>query len=110
MASVTENGLAVPYVPNLKTGVVSKGTTSAALDFGDGVQNVTVTYVAGYQIIPAVGQHAVLEQIRHMYATLRGSRPSPSGAVPDQIPGGAYMLTYRVQELLDSLGRVPGFA
>lgn len=113
IGSVTEDGTVLSgsdYFVDNRSGLLYKGTTTAPYSFNPGVNNVEVTYVAGYTDIPALAQAAVLEQTRHLYMTQRGSRPSFNGGSPDPLPGSAYVLTYRVQQLLDALGRVPGLA
>lgn len=115
VSTVVENGVTLTgsqYVVDKSSGLIYKGTTSAQNAWATGVGNVSVTYVAGYSNIPAAGQAAVLEQIRHLWSTQRGNRPGSfnrGASGDDYIPGAGHIMTYRVQELLDSLGSTPGF-
>jgi hypothetical protein len=84
-------------------------TTAAVITYGDGVSWVTpgfydVTYVAGRETCPADLLLAIKELVRHLWQTQRGptSRPGSRGsdATANTVPGAAYLLPFRVMELL----------
>lgn len=63
----------------------------------------TVVYSAGRSEVPADLLLAVKELVRHLWETRRGStrRPgSPASESPTANPGAAYLLPYRVAELI----------
>lgn len=64
----------------------------------------TVTYVAGRDPVPVDLKLAVLELVRHFWETQRGPtrRPgsSTSEATSNTVPGAAYLLPFRVSELI----------
>lgn len=62
-ATVTSTG----YVLNPLTGILERGTTSGAWGWQRGVQNVSVTYVAGYTDPPHDLRLAVLREIEHLW-------------------------------------------
>ena len=85
---------------DIATGVVS---------YNDGVSWVTpgfydVVYVAGRETCPADLTLAIKELVRHLWQTQRGptSRPGSrtSEATSNTVPGAAYLLPFRVMELL----------
>lgn len=63
-----------------------------------------VTYSQGYDPCPADLLLAVKELVRHLWGTQRGptQRPgaAPSDAAAGTVPGAAYLLPYRVAELI----------
>lgn len=81
------------------TGLVSyaDGSTLAAGAY-------TVTYMAGRDPVPADLQLAVKELVRHFWQTQRGPSRRPGSTASDTtsntVPGAAYMLPFRVSELL----------
>jgi hypothetical protein len=72
--------------------------------WGQGSQNIVVTYTAGYLVIPPSVQQGVLEILRHLWMTQRGavSVMGLSGASDDMIVGAAYSVPRRALELLDA--------
>lgn len=115
VTSVVESGTtltASDYFVNASAGLLYRGTTSATFEWYEGMQNVVVTYVAGYADPPRVAQQAVKELARHLWESQRGSVALPSiGGIDDGYTsaGTSYTIPYRVRELLDPL-RMPGIA
>ena len=95
-------------------------TTSAVSDYNygaygywaNGVDAVTVTYVAGYSVTPPAVQQGVLEILRHLWQTQRGAATvmSRMGAGDDFYSTPTYSLPRRAMELLDSSDSLPGMA
>ena len=82
-------------------------TAASVITYGDGVSWVTpgvydVVYVAGRETCPPDLLLAVKELVRHLWQSQRGPSARPgSGAMENpSTPGAAYLLPYRVQELL----------
>lgn len=92
------------------TGVVSTTFQSGLFQlFG----RLAVTYVAGYQVIPASFQLAASIIVNHLWQTQRGNRGSPrvGGGLSDpttMVPGFAFAVPNRALELLGT--GMPGFA
>ena len=107
ITSVTVNGSAITdYVPNLASGLLYRGTTTAPIAWPDGLQNVTVVYVAGSPNVTAAVIEAIQVTIEDMWGPRRGG--TDRGA---EDRGGArpYALTFRAEKLLaTSIGA--GFA
>jgi hypothetical protein len=120
ITSVTENELAVSssaYVLDY-TGQrlyrIGSGTLYATNSYGywvQGMNNISVTYVAGYVNPPMAARQGVLEIIRHLWQTQRGSM-----SVMGRSLGGdelyttpTYSLPRRAMELLDPTS-FPGIA
>jgi Phage gp6-like head-tail connector protein len=120
ITSVTENGLAVSssaYVLDY-TGQrlyrIGSGTLYATNSYGywvQGMNNISITYVAGYVNPPMAARQGVLEIIRHLWQTQRGSM-----SVMGRSLGGdelyttpTYSLPRRAMELLDPTS-FPGIA
>lgn len=62
-----------------------------------------VTYVAGRTSIPTDLYLALVEMLRHLWATQRGAGPrsgSQQQTAASNIPGGAYAFNYRVEQLM----------
>ncbi len=74
-----------------------------------GVGNVTVTYLAGEASPPPAAVQAVLELVRHLWQTQRGTMPGRAQVGDDYQPGLGFSLPQRVTELLDQL-RIAGAA
>lgn len=94
---------------NATTGVVSTTFQSGLFQlFG----RLAVTYVAGYQVIPASFQLAGSIIVNHLWQTQRGNRGAPrvSGGLSEttMVPGFAFAIPNRALELLGS--GMPGFA
>ena len=120
ITSVTENGLAVSasnYVLDY-TGQrlyrIGSGTLYATNSYGywtQGMNNVSITYVAGYVNPPMSAKQGVLEIIRHLWQTQRGAinvmSRNQSGDELYSTP--TYSLPRRAMELLDPTS-FPGLA
>ena len=69
-----------------------------------GASYYTVTYMAGRDPVPADLKLAVLELVRHFWDTQRGPTARPgstaSETTANSVPGAAYLLPFRVSELL----------
>lgn len=94
---------------NQTTGVVSTTFQSGLFQlFG----RLAVTYVAGYQVIPASFQLAASMIVNHLWQTQRGNRGAPrvGGGISDttMVPGFAFAVPSRALELLGT--GMPGFA
>lgn len=82
--------------------------TPGLVSYSDGsllpAGHYTVTYVAGRDPLPADLRLAVLELVRHFWDTQRGPTRRPgstaSETTANSVPGAAYMLPFRVAELL----------
>jgi hypothetical protein len=79
-----------------------------------GAQGYTVVYKAGRNPVPADLKLAVMEMVRHLWSTQRGSGARrPGSSAPEQLapslPGAAYTLPIRVEQLLAPY-TFPGFA
>jgi len=120
ITSVTENGASVPasnYVLDY-TGQrlyrIGSGTLYATNSYGywtAGMNNVSITYVAGYVNPPMSAKQGVLEIIRHLWQTQRGSMNVMNRqANGDELyPTATYSLPRRAMELLDPTS-FPGMA
>ena len=79
VTSVVENTTTLTtsdYVVDLLTGALYRGSTLARILFFPGVQNITVTYVAGYANPPLGVQQGVLDIARWIYQqSQQGPRP-----------------------------------
>jgi hypothetical protein len=120
ITSVTENDLAVSasnYVLDY-TGQrlyrIGSGTLYATNSYGywtQGMNNVSITYVAGYVNPPMAAKQGVLEIIRHLWQTQRGAinvmSRTQSGDEMYSTP--TYSLPRRAMELLDPTS-FPGMA
>lgn len=65
----------------------------------------TVTYMAGFDDVPADLLQALEELVRHLWRTQRGSGTSRPGSaasseVDNKVPGAAYLFPIRVEQLL----------
>ena len=101
VTSVSENGVALPataYSLDDEAGVLTRANGYVAYDWVAGFENIDVTYVAGRSSIPAGLVHAVLELVRHLWTTQRGS--VRRRGTDDYQPGAGFSLPYRVREML----------
>jgi hypothetical protein len=117
---VTENGITLSagdYVLD-PTGQRLTRVTTGALGgpnyFGiwaPGANNISVTYVSGFLNPPAAAKQGVLEVIRHLWQSQRGSVNvvSRGQSGDDFYPASTYSLPRRAMELLDPLS-LPGLA
>ena len=93
---------------------VGSGTLYATNSYGywsGGMNNISVTYVAGFTNPPAAAKQGVLEVIRHLWQTQRGSM-SVMGrnlAGDETYTTPTYSLPRRAMELLDPVS-LPGMA
>jgi len=120
ITSVTENGLAVSasnYVLDY-TGQrlyrIGSGTLYATNSYGywtQGMNNVSITYVAGYVNPPMSAKQGVLEIIRHLWQTQRGAINvmSRTNSGDELYSTPTYSLPRRAMELLDPTS-FPGMA
>jgi hypothetical protein len=120
VTSVTENGLAVSasnYVLDY-TGQrlyrLGSGTLYATNSYGywvQGMNNIKITYVAGYVNPPMSAKQGVLEIIRHLWQTQRGAMNvmTRNQTGDDFYQGSTYSLPRRAMELLDPVS-FPGLA
>ena len=87
--------------------------TSAGVVSGVPSGTYTVAYTAGRAPCPPDLLLAVKEQVRHLWDTQRGPTGRPgsttSAATANTIPGAAYMMPFRVSELIAPHIQ-PGFA
>lgn len=72
---------------------------------------ITVTYVAGYQVVPSEFALAAGFIVEHLWQTRRGGRgaPAPGGMGTTQIPGIGFAVPNQAVEVLGGPG-IPGFA
>ena len=76
--------------------------TNTTGNWSPGIQNVVVTYVAGYVNPPASARQGVLEIIRHLWQTQRGAMVAlGQGTAEEFYPASTYSLPRRAMELLD---------
>lgn len=78
------------YSVDLDRGVIVRRASGIAVPFASGVQNVHVTYVAGYSTVPSDISHATLLLIKSMWETQRaaakaGSSPNPPVDLPARV-------------------------
>lgn len=81
ITSVTESGSAVSasgYVLDVNAGILHRGTTSGLSSWLPGVQNVTVTYVAGMTDIHPVVRAATLQLLRILWSDRNGAGQRPT--------------------------------
>lgn len=109
VTSATSGGLPV-------TGLDLDRTTGELFGaFGYASRGVRVTYVAGWDPLPADLEMALLELVAHFWDTQRGGgseRPSFPGEADDEDSGSAasgYLLPYRVTSLLKPHKLPPSF-
>ncbi len=93
---------------------LSMGSLSGPNYFGvwaPGVQNIVITYVAGFINPPPSAKQGVLEVIRHLWQTQRGSTNVMSRvqAGDEYASSSTYSLPRRAMELLDPVS-LPGIA
>lgn len=109
VTTVAEDGTTLTsddYTADLDAGVLYRAA-GGLWDYSD-PKTVQVTYVAGYTAQPATDRQGVLEMIRHLWDTQRGSMAMLPRAADDYQPGLGYSIPARVAELWN-LNRIPGF-
>lgn len=93
---------------------IGSGTLYATNSYGywtQGMNNVKITYVAGYVNPPMAAKQGVLEIIRHLWQTQRGAiNVMGRNQTGDELyAGSTYSLPRRAMELLDPVS-LPGLA
>lgn len=115
VSTVTEGGTAVGAdgyrLDPAGSGVLTRAASGWPSIWQPGLGTVQVTYTAGYASQPASDRQGVLEMVRHLWETQRGTLAAmPRGAgLDDYNPGTGYSIPNRVKELWD-FDAVPGFA
>lgn len=99
----SSTGNAYTYTVDLDEGLIVRRAAGIAVNFADGVRNVHVTYVAGYDTVPGDIKEACLLRIKYAWETQRGtSTRNSSGPTSDAVLA-------RAEEILKRY-RVPGIA
>ena len=93
---------------------LSYGTLNGPNYFGvwaPGVQNIVISYVSGFINPPPTAKQGLLEEVRHLWQTQRGSTSVMGrGQNGDEYTAGStYSMPRRVMELLDPIA-LPGIA
>jgi len=112
ITSCLENGSALDstsYSLDGESGVLTRTSGYTAYTWGGDVDysnfnNISVTYVAGRSVIPADLAHAVLELVRHLWTTQRGS--VRRSGTDDYLPGSGFSMPNRVREMLNRYQQV----
>jgi uncharacterized phiE125 gp8 family phage protein len=103
----TENGVTLSagsYSLDGESGVLTRTSGFSAYTWSEGYNNVSVDYVAGRTSIPADLAHAVLELVRHLWTTQRGS--VRRSGTDDYLPGSGFSMPNRVREMLNRYQQV----
>jgi len=102
VTTVTDDGTAVTdYLLEPESGVLWRDD-DGLLTWAGSRRGVTVTYVAGYTSPPADVQQAVLEALRHLWTTQRGTMSGRNPLAGDEYANGTgWSLPRRVTELLE---------
>jgi uncharacterized phiE125 gp8 family phage protein len=103
----TENGVSLSagsYSLDGESGVLTRTSGFTAYTWSEGYNNVSVDYVAGRTSIPADLAHAVLELVRHLWTTQRGS--VRRSGTDDYLPGSGFSMPNRVREMLNRYQQV----
>lgn len=112
VTSVVESGTTLDasgYFASATSGVLRRGTTTAPYCFAPGVNNVVVTYVAGYANPPQVAVETVLDIVKWRYQNkVNGPHPAFGADSADFSPGGDALPAWLFRPL-DGLG-LPGIA
>ena len=102
-----ENGVTLSsdnYSIDPESGVLTRVSGYLAYTWYEGFNNISVDYVAGRSIIPADLAHAVLELVRHLWTTQRGS--VRRSGTDDYVPGAGFSMPNRVREMLNRYQQV----
>ena len=102
-----ENGVTLDsgsYYVDPESGVLTRTSGFLAYTWYEGFNNISVDYVAGRSIIPADLAHAVLELVRHLWTTQRGS--IRRSGTDDYVPGSGFSMPNRVREMLNRYQQV----
>ena len=93
----------------LTTASLSAGMFGSYGYWSAGVNAIEVTYVAGFTVTPPAVQQGVLEILRHLWQTQRGSANVLARNGDEYVTGSTYSLPRRAMELL-SPASLPGLA
>lgn len=102
-----ENGVTLDsgsYYLDGESGVLTRTSGFSAYTWTEGFNNISVDYVAGRTSIPADLAHAVLELVRHLWTTQRGS--IRRSGTDDYVPGAGFSMPNRVREMLNRYQQV----
>lgn len=113
VTSVTVNGSAVSYVPNLTSGIVHAGTSTGPSRFAYGRQNVTVMYVAGgTSVDPNVVMGARIIAAQQYQVSQQGRAGRGRGIDDVTVISTGYAVPNRAIEYLkpSAKRRMPGIA
>lgn len=103
ITTVTVNGSVLAgsgYYLDATAGVLYCGQPPWPTYWLPGVQNVTVTFVAGTTTLPPSIRHGVLEMTAHLWETQAGGAGRPrSGADSEWDPAAGFSIPRRVSEL-----------
>ena len=118
ITSITESGTALASTAYYldyngqrvyRLGSSNFGSTNSYGYWANGVQNIVITYVAGFVKPPAVARQGTLEIIKHLWESQRGSKSVIGKPNDDYSPSVTYSLPRRIAELLDQIA-LPGIA
>lgn len=91
VTSATENGVTVDpaaYVFDAGVGMLYRGTQQSPVRWACGRQNLVITYVAGYQVIPRIARQVAMTIVQRQWSSTR-QMPHPAmddvGAALEQI-------------------------
>jgi hypothetical protein len=112
LTAISEGGTSLSageYRLKFHGGAVERVSGNAPSYFTRGVDNISVTYVAGVTGDDlTLASHAVRQMVKHLWATQRGAKRPNTG---DEWESGlGYTYPRRVMELLDPLSNSVGFA
>ena len=109
---IVEDGIELAtsdYALSTESGTVTRIVSGSPIPWVGGVDEISVTYDTGYAEQPADDVQGVLEMVRHMWDTQRGSMAMMPRGDDGWNPAASFSLPARVAELWDG-ARVPGFA
>ena len=115
LVSVVENGaplnVTTDCVVDARAGLLYRGPLPFVAPWSIGVDNIVVTYIAGYANPPATAQRGVMELVRHLWGQSQESNGSTFAGINDGADYSGISMGYtmpnRVVELLAPL-RMPG--
>ena len=119
ITSLTENGVTLTqgtdfYLDRTAQRIYRIGSsayfyTTAAGTWRPGVQNIVISYRAGFVNPPPLAKQGILELIKHFWQTQRGSMNVLNMDNDSYQPATGYSLPRRVEQLLD-ITSLPGLA
>lgn len=120
ITSVVENSATIPaagYALDYTGQRITRITTNSVTGpnyfgiFSPGINNIKISYVAGFINPPAAAKQGVLEVVRHLWQTQRGAANviTRNQTGDDFMPGSTFSLPRRCMELLDQM-TLPGIA